>query len=119
MVKTEKTMKKYFCQSCGEVRSVYGAGRKKKFCPLCADDRRMMDQVRYHGRYQTTFCCSRCGKTTEMRSKRQIYCPECGKELAKEFDNRDPSEEKDSIGAINARARAAGLSYGQYVARMR
>ncbi len=117
MAKTETTVKKYKCQCCGEVRAVYGAGRKKKFCPLCGDDRRMMDQVRYHGRYQTTFCCSRCGRETEMRSKRQIYCPACGAEIAKEFDEMDHSEDQNSIAAVNAKAREMGLSYGKYVAR--
>ena len=58
--------------------------------------------------------CKLCGVEFERESNAQKYCPVCaGKRRVYSVN-----ENKKSIGNINEEARAAGMSYGQYVASM-
>lgn len=59
--------------------------------------------------------CIRCGREFKPASNAQKYCRVCASEMywpAKKIEE----EKEKSIGRLNEQARAAGMSYGQYVA---
>lgn len=80
--------------------------------------------------------CARCGEIIDAQHPNQKYCPNCSewsrkkkarerKSLKAEDKRRSESMNKPSmsenmknIARINAQARRAGLSYGQYLAIM-
>ena len=66
-----------------------------------------------------TMQCVLCGAECERRNNRQKYCPDCAENRVVYKNAKKiilPSKKAHSLGDINELARAAGMSYGQYVA---
>lgn len=74
--------------------------------------------------------CRVCNKPFIARSNNACYCIECRCEVEKERDRkkkralsayhpgqRRQPKPKESIGTVASKAMAAGMTYGQYVAR--
>ena len=57
--------------------------------------------------------CIRCGKEFKPSCNAQKYCSVCASVM---YWRAKKKKEKQSLGSLNAEARAAGMSYGQYVA---
>ncbi|MBO5068993.1 MAG: hypothetical protein J6C37_01315 [Roseburia sp.] len=72
--------------------------------------------------------CSICGKHFITNKSRVVCCsPECQKKRNKEIQNearrkyvsqKEPKKKKKTLEEISVEARAAGMTYGQYVAQM-
>lgn len=57
--------------------------------------------------------CKKCGAEFTAEHNAQKYCPECRRRAAAKRGAK-----KQSLSSLNEAARAAGMSYGQYVASM-
>lgn len=67
------------------------------------------------GRLKIEKTCQVCGKTYNPRRKTQRFCcKECENEHRRMLVRK--TRKLDRIDEINAKAKAAGMSYGQYVA---
>ena len=71
----------------------------------------------------TTIICARCGKEVPHTGRAQKYCPDCAKAAKGERDRvrtfKPPARLRrpdNALSDINAKARAAGMTYGKYVA---
>lgn len=78
--------------------------------------------------------CERCGAEIQAITAAKKYCPSCKKEVVREQDRErrrreherhekcgrpsKPEKRKSTIAEMVAAAKAAGLSYGQYKARL-
>lgn len=60
--------------------------------------------------------CRLCGLVYEAKKSNQLYCDDC-KEFLAHPPKKPPTE--SSIEEINRKAKAMGLSYGQYVQRFK
>ena len=78
--------------------------------------------------------CVNCGRTVEVNARAYVakYCPKCAKATARErsrissqkyfarkrLEATKQRKPQKSIAQIAEEARSAGMSYGQYVAKM-
>lgn len=62
------------------------------------------------------YCCEECRYKAQLK-RQQAERDKCKKPKAEEKPKDRPRKHNLTLGEINARARAEGLNYGQYVAK--
>ena len=132
------------CEMCGKV--VEMRNYRQKYCPDCAKEalriRKRKNNKAYKQRLKDarppadkTMVCRRCKKITDRKSPSQLYCPECAKEVAREWERKRYERAKQleqmrerqnrqkakhlAFAEIDKAARSLGMSYGQYTAMLR
>lgn len=69
------------------------------------------------GRDNTLYCCDECKYEKKKETSRNHYAKQM--KLLKEQESAPKKNDMSELARVNARARAAGLSYGQYDLMMR
>lgn len=64
-----------------------------------------------------TRICPKCGRIFMTRDEHKVDCQDCMSDAIKERTEK-PKKKNDVIKTVNHMARAAGMSYGKFVAQM-
>lgn len=103
------------CECCGKSFVVSGKSLKKKYC---SDRCRHKANYRYEKKPLAEIVCLNCGKTFMQTKIKQKYCCNACQRIhyynrAKQF-KAEPKKPVSDLSEINRKARAVGMSYGQY-----
>ena len=92
--------------------------QNQKYCrPECARRSAQFRNFKKHGRIVYTRICPKCGRLFMTIDEHKIDCQDCISIEVKERLKK-PKKKDDVIKAVNHMARAAGMSYGKFVAQM-
>ena len=98
-------------RSCGVCGNEFDGYRNEKYCPTCKAEGKKL--------------CSMCGKVIQV-AKNRYYCPECERvrrhQSYEQAAKKAKSEARTAPLTIDEKAKAAkaaGMSYGKYMAMMR
>lgn len=110
------------CQMCGKKHMA--VRRTVKYCPECRKERMKERQRLYKSNVKKTRVCKKCGKVfTVDHLKNTKLCEKCRKNEDKNLINKfkfqrgfEKNHARKPVDDIAAEAKAAGMSYGKYVA---
>ena len=92
--------------------------QNQKYCrPECARRSAQFRNFKKHGRIVYTRICPKCGRLFMTIDERKFDCQDCISIDVKERLEK-PKKKNDVIKTVNHMARAAGMSYGKFVAQM-
>ena len=97
---------KFYCDLCG-IKFESKSGNTK-YCPECREKRKEKPLAE----------CQECGRIFRKGHRNMKYCPECRANWGRK---KKPAKKRApvlTLAQVCKLAREAGLSYGQYVARM-
>ena len=97
---------KFYCDLCG-IKFESKSGNTK-YCPECRKRRKEKPMVE----------CQACGKVFLKTNNNMKYCPQCRAKGNSKKKSVKKSVPRLTLAQVCREARAAGLSYGQYVVRM-
>ena len=92
--------------------------QNQKYCrPECARRSAQFRNFKKNGRTVYTRICQKCGRLFMTIDERKLHCQDCNGNEVKERLKK-PKKKDDVIKTVNHMARAAGMSYGKFVAQM-
>ena len=92
--------------------------QNQKYCrPKCSRRSAQFRNFKKNGRTVYTRICPKCGRLFMTIDERKVDCQDCISIDVKERLEK-PKKKNDVIKTVNHMARAAGMSYGKFVAQM-